>query len=122
LLHGTSWLRRCQKALLLGCPGLGEAYAMTNPLSDSPLPPLQGRIVAQTAHARAGSCAGVSKEHRRRFQTPVTPHAARRGGTPVAAAFQRTLTRLPASATSALGESTRYVMHRARSSGETKFT
>src|SRR5690606_15130898 len=27
LLHGTSWLRRCQKALLLGCPGLGEAYA-----------------------------------------------------------------------------------------------
>src|SRR5690606_27090524 len=67
---------------------------MTNPLSDSPLPPLQGRIGAQTAHARAGSCAGVSKEHRRRFQTPVTPHAARRGGTPVAAAFQRTLTRL----------------------------
>src|SRR5512138_2052898 len=28
LLHGTSWLERCQKALLLGCPGSGGAYAL----------------------------------------------------------------------------------------------
>src|SRR5690606_29325427 len=33
LLHGTSWLRRCQKALLLGCPGLGEAYERASALS-----------------------------------------------------------------------------------------
>src|SRR5690606_30479609 len=26
LLHGTSWLKRCQKVLLVGCPGSGGAY------------------------------------------------------------------------------------------------
>ena len=26
LLHGTSWLKRCQKALLLGCAESGGAY------------------------------------------------------------------------------------------------
>src|SRR5690606_19746630 len=30
LLHGTSWLERCQKALLLGCPGSGGAYASSS--------------------------------------------------------------------------------------------
>src|SRR5690606_34844083 len=69
LLHGTSWLRRCQKALLLGCPGLGEAYAKNLPREEGGTP---GKLLRVRLRAGARGAAAPSITIRRQVKAAWT--------------------------------------------------